>query len=115
MTPEILSIIRAAHAVEVVYMDDKGKIVQKDFPKSMNTADIKAVISGSELPIKKEDAKEPEKPIKVQTVPEPPVATKNRITRAQMIEALERAGVVDYNPNNRESLTSAFESLRKGK
>jgi hypothetical protein len=70
---------------------------------------------GEPLPAAKAPQIEPiakRKPEK--TIPEPPVVTKERITRQQMIAALDAAGVTDYDSRSRESLTMAFNALKKG-
>ena len=111
MKPYILSFIRAAHSIDVVILDEKGEIQQLVFPKTMSDIEIKAAIFKEQIPQKQEEKAEPIKPVKVATVPEPPVVQKNRVTRSQMINALEQAGITDYNPNNRESLTAAYDKL----
>ena len=111
MKPYILSFVRSAHSIDVVFLDRNKKIQQLVFPKTMSDIEIRAMVTGQELPTVNEPKKEEIKPVKLATVPEPPVVQKNRVTRSQMINALEQAGITDYNPNNRESLTAAYDKL----
>ncbi len=111
---KILSYIRGASVVEVGMKDDDGKISVRRFPKSMSDAEINAVLNGGTLPEQKTENlsgknKEPEK-----TIPDPPYIPKERISRQQMIDALEAAGITDYDSRNRESLTAAYNKLKSG-
>jgi hypothetical protein len=110
----ILSHIRTAHTVEVVF-DNDGKLEQRIYPKSITDAEIKADIYGEAIPSEPPQKQENNKTAApVKTIPEPIVVDKHRPSRQQMIDALEFAGVTDYDPTSRESLTAAFEALKKG-
>lgn len=107
----IITFLRSGNSVTVAFKDN-GKIDSKVF-RNMTDAEVKAELLGTPKPeIKPVDApkkKEPEK-----TIPEPPVVPKERVTRQQMIDALEAAGVTDYDSRNRESLTAAYNKLKGG-
>lgn len=107
---KIITFLRSGNAVTVAF-ENNGKIDSKVF-RNMTDAEVKAELLGTPKPevkpIEEPKKKEPEK-----TIPEPPVIPKERITRRNMIAALEAAGVTDYDSRNRESLTTAYNTLKK--
>lgn len=114
---KILSYIRNASAVAVIVKGEDGKIWSKTFSKERSDADIKAEILGLPPPpvsVSGEKVKKCEPPAK--TVPEPPVVLRERVTRQEMIDTLERAKITDYDPSRFFSLKSRYEEyLRSGK
>jgi hypothetical protein len=114
--PKIMSFVRAATAVEVVTKERDGKIALRKFPKTLTDAQIRAHILGEVLPeVPRKDVPEKAK-APVKTVPDPVLVVKERVTRQQMIDALEAANVTDYDPMNPQSLRSAYDALKaKGK
>jgi hypothetical protein len=112
---KIISYIRGASVVEVGIKDDDGKISVRRFPKTMSDDDIRAVLNGKLISHKNEQPEQNQKKMpEAPTVPEPPVIPKERVSRQQMIDALEAAGVTDYDSRNRESLTAAYNRLKSG-
>ena len=114
---KILSYIRNASAVAVIVKDDDGKVLSKTFSKERSDADIKAEILGlpsPPAPVSEESAKKEQPPVK--TIPEPPIVRRERVTRQEMIDALEKAKINDYDPSRFFSLKSRYdEYLRSGK
>lgn len=112
--PEIMSFVRAAAAVEVVIKERDGKIALRKFPKTFTDTQIRARIMGEVLP----DPPEKEAPEKVKapvkTIPDPPPVVRERVTRQQMMDALEAAKVTDYDPTNPQSLRAAYDALKAG-
>lgn len=108
---KIITFVRSADVVTVVYADDAGKIVSRHFPKTLTDAAILAEVRGEPAPA--EPAKVPEKREPVKTIPEPPAIPKERITRQQMIDALAAAGITGVDTCNRESLTAAYAALKQ--
>lgn len=115
--PKILSFVRAAAAVEVVIKESDGKIALRKFPKMLTDAQIRARILGEVLPDDPPKKDVPEKvKAPVKTIPDPPPVVRERVTRQQMMDALEAAKVTDYDPTNPQSLRAAYDALKaKGK
>ena len=108
---KIITFVRSADVVTVVYSDDAGKIVSRHFSKTLTDAAILAEVRGEPAP--SEPAKAPEKRDPAKTIPEPPAIPKERITRQQMIDALTAAGITGVDTCNRESLTAAYAALKE--
>lgn len=111
---KILSWSKNQYGTAVVTKEDDGTFKRHDFPLGKSDAEIRAIIMGEPLPVAKAPQIEPPKRKPEKTIPEPPVVTKERITRQQMIAALDAAGVTDYDSRSRESLTMAFNAIKKG-
>lgn len=106
---DIKRFIRDNDFVTVVLGDDSGNIEIRRFAKSMTDDEIKKALVGNIIPKKKADVDiDPEK---VNTVPTPPVTLRPRISRDQMISALELAGMkVDF--NDPVKLKAAYKELQ---
>jgi hypothetical protein len=111
---KILSYIRGAFAVVVGLKDASGNIISRKFPKTMSDAEIKSVLCGTPIPEKAPALPGVPEKAEEKSVPEPPFIPKERVTRQQMIDALEAAGVTGYDSRSRESLTAAYRQLQKG-
>ena len=112
---KIITWSRNALGHDVVYLDAENKLTRRQFPSSLTDEEVRAAVLGMPKPEKKVAAvplsktKEPAK-----TIPEPPATPKSRVSRQDMIDALEAAGVTDYEPNNFGKLKAAYEALKKG-
>lgn len=105
---EVKRFIRENDFVTVVLADGNGNIKVRKFPKYMTDDEIKKSLSGEVIPVK-EAVTEPEK---VNTVPTPQATVRPRISRDQMIAALELAGVkIDF--NDPVKLKSAYKELQE--
>ena len=112
---KILSWSKNQYGTAVVTKEEDGTFKRHNFPLGKNDAEIRAIVMGEAIPVTETKPVEPPAKRKPErTIPEPPVVTKERITRQQMIDALDAAGVTDYDSRNRESLTMAFNALKKG-
>jgi hypothetical protein len=103
----ITRMIRDNDRVTVFLRKEDGELECQYFPKSMTNDDIKAVVSGeplSETPAN-EPGNAPEN--KEPTIPEPPPAPRQRITREQMIAELAKAKV-KVNVNDPAALKAAY-------
>lgn len=110
---EFTRLIRDNDRVTVFLRDADGNLVCKYFPKSMTNDEIKAVVSGEPLPESPENP--PAAPADQEpTIPEPPPAPRQRITREQMITELAKAKVkVDV--NDPAKLKAAYKQLMEEK
>lgn len=112
---QILSWIKNQYGTVVVTKEENGTFKRHNFPLGKSDAEVRATVMGDPVPLAEAKPIEPpagRKPEK--TIPEPPVVPKERITRQQMIDALEAAGVTDYDSRSRESLTAAYNKLKGG-
>lgn len=103
---EIIRMIRDNDRVTVFLRKEDGDLECQYFPKSMTNDEIKAVVSGEPLP------ETPENPAAAPadqepTIPEPPPAPRQRITREQMIAELAKAKV-KVNVNDPAALKAAY-------
>lgn len=111
---EFTRLIRDNDRVTVFLRKENGELECQYFPKSMTNDEIKAVVSGEPLPEtpanehgNAPDNKEP-------TIPEPPPAPRQRITREQMIAELAKAKV-KVNVNDPAKLKAAYKQLMEEK
>ena len=112
---KIITWSRNALGHDVVYLDTENKLTRRQFPASLTDEEVRAAVLGMPKPEKKTDAIPPAKPKEpAKTLPEPPATPKSRVSRQDMIDALEAAGVTDYEPNNFGKLKAAYEALKKG-
>jgi hypothetical protein len=112
---KILSWSKNQYGTAVVTKEEDGTFKRHNFQLGKSDADIRAIVMGEPIPVTETKPVEPPAKRKQEkTIPEPPVVTKERITRQQMIDALDAAGVTDYDSRSRESLTMAFNALKKG-
>ena len=112
---QILSWSKNQYGTAVVTKEEDGTFKRHDFPLGKSNAEIRAAVMGDPIPVAEVKPVEPSakrKPEK--TIPEPPIVAKARITRQDMINALDSAGVTDYDSRNRESLTTAYNRLKSG-
>ncbi len=112
---KIITWSRNALGHDVVYLDAGNKLTRRQFPASLTDEEVRAAVLNLPKPEKKTDAvpaAKPKEPAK--TIPEPPATPKSRVSRQDMIDALEAAGVTDYEPNNFGKLKAAYEALKKG-
>ena len=92
--PKLARLVRENDRIIAATIDDAGKVVCQYFPKTMSFDDVKAEVLGTSAPEKKavttaeENVKD-----KTVTVPAPPVVTRPRVSREQMIAALEKAEI----------------------
>lgn len=112
---KIITWSRNALGHDVVYLNAENKLTRRQFPASLTDEEVRAAVLGMPKPEKKTAAapasksKEPAK-----TIPEPMATPKSRVSRQDMIDALESAGVTNYEPNNFSKLKAAYEALKKG-
>lgn len=114
----IISLIRGALHVDVVAQLD-GKVKSLRFLKNHSDDEIRDIVLGKHIP---EDTPSENTPPaepsagadNQPTVPPPENTPKNRVSRQDMIEKLKKAGVTDYQANNRESLEKAYFALVGG-
>ena len=112
---KIITWSRNALGHDVVYLDAENKLTRRQFPASLTDEEVRAEVLGMPKPEKKTDANPPAKPKEpAKTIPEPPATPKSRVSRQDMIDAVEAAGVTDYGPNNFGKLKAAYEALKKG-
>lgn len=112
---KIITWSRNALGHDVVYLDAENKLTRRQFPASLTDEEVRAEVLNLPKPEKKTDAIPPAKPKEpAKTIPEPPATPKSRVSRQDMIDALEAAGVTDYEPNNFGKLKAAYEALKKG-
>lgn len=112
---KIITWSRNALGHDVVYLDAENKLTRRHFPASLTDEEVRAAVLNLPKPEKKTDATPPAKAKEpTKTIPEPPATPKSRVSRQDMIDALEAAGVTDYEPNNFGKLKAAYEALRKG-
>ena len=106
----ITRMIRDNDRVTVFLRKENGELECQYFPKVMTNDEIRAVVSGEPLP--KTPANEPgNTPAKAEpTIPEPPPAPRQRITREQMIAELAKAKV-KVNVNDPAALKAAYRNL----
>lgn len=110
----ITRMIRDNDRVTVFLRNEEGELECQYFPKSMTNDEIRAVVSGEPLP------ESPENPAAAPadqepTIPEPPPAPRQRITREQMIAELAKAKI-KVNVNDPAALKAAYRTyiLQKG-
>lgn len=110
---EFTRLIRDNDRVTVFLRKENGELECQYFPKSMTNDEIKAVVSGEPLPESPENP--PADPADNEpTIPEPPPAPRQRITREQMIAELAKAKVkVDV--NDPAKLKAAYKQLMEEK
>ena len=112
---KIITWSRNALGHDVVYLNAENKLTRRQFPSSLTDEEVRAEVLKLPKPEKKTAAvplSKPKEPAK--TIPEPPATPKSRVSRQDMIDALEAAGVTDYEPNNFGKLKAAYEALKKG-
>lgn len=114
----IISLIRGALHVDVVAQLD-GKVQSLRFLKNHTDDEIRNIVLGKNTPEETPPENTPNADQSAgadnqQTVPPPENTPKNRVSRQDMIDALQKAGVTDYQPNNRESLEKAYFALVGG-
>lgn len=112
---KIITWSRNALGHDVVYLDAENKLTRRQFPSSLTDEEVRAKVLNLPKSEKKTDAAPPSKPKEpAKTIPEPPATPKSRVSRQDMIDALEAAGVTGYEPNNFGKLKAAYEALKKG-
>lgn len=114
----IISLIRGALHVDVVAQLD-GKVKSLRFLKNHSDDEIRDIVLGKhtpeDVPPENTPPAEPSAGADNQpTVPPPENTPKNRVSRQDMIEALKKAGVTDFQANNREALEKAYFALVGG-
>lgn len=109
----IISLIRGALHVDVVAQLD-GKVKSLRFLKNHSDDEIRDIVLGKHTPENTPPAEPSAGADNQPTVPPPENTPKNRVSRQDMIDALKKAGVTDYQPNNRESLEKAYFALVGG-
>ena len=105
--------IRDNDRVTVFLRKENGELECQYFPKAMTNEEIRAVVSGE--PIPETPANPAAAPVDQEpTIPEPPPAPRQRITREQMIAELAKAKVkVDV--NDPAKLKAAYKQLMEEK
>lgn len=113
---KIITWSRNALGHDVVYLNAENKLTRRQFPASLTDEEVRAEVLNLPKPEKKVDAVPPAAKTKepAKTIPEPPATPKSRVSRQNMIDALEAAGVTNYEPNNFGKLKAAYEALKKG-
>lgn len=111
---EIIRMIRDNDRVTAYLRGGEGELICKYYPKTMSSDEIMADIAGTPVvqTTAPENAPDDEKK---PTIPEPPPAPRQRITREQMIAELEKAKV-KVNVNDPAALKAAYRThiLQKG-
>ena len=114
----IISLIRGALHVDVVAQLD-GKVQSLRFLKNHTDDEIRNIVLGKNTPEETPPENTPNADQSAgadnqQTVPPPENTPKNRVSRQDMIDTLKKAGVTDFQANNRESLEKAYFALVGG-
>lgn len=114
----IISLIRGALHVDVVAQLD-GKVQSLRFLKKHTDDEIRNIVLGKNTPEETPPENTPNADQSAgadnqQTVPPPENTPKNRVSRQDMIDTLKKAGVTDFQANNRESLEKAYFALVGG-
>ena len=102
----IISLIRGALHVDVVAQLD-GKVQSLRFLKNHTDDEIRNIVLGKNTPEETPPENTPNADQSAgadnqQTVPPPENTPKNRVSRQDMIDTLKKAGVTDFQANNRE-------------
>jgi hypothetical protein len=119
-TDRIISMIRGAFYVDVVARVG-GKIQELRFLKNYTDREIRDMVLDTQTPpligensIENPKAAEEQAQVIQQTVPQPPIVPKDRVTRQEMVAALKAAGVANIPINNRNALEAAYAKLQGG-
>jgi hypothetical protein len=111
---KLIRMIRDNDRVTAYLRGEGGELICKYYPKTMSSDEIMADIAGNPVVQTAAPEKTPEDE-KKPTVPEPPPAPRQRITREQMIAELAKAKV-KVNVNDPAALKAAYRTniLQKG-